>query len=126
MKVIPLIILPAISLLVSACAPEVVEPRHAGYGPGYGPAVVVGGPGYYDHHDGYDHRDDRSGYYDNNHSSRTENDVTVNRTNVNERTLNINKTNVNQAKVSRHNGNAPARKTVRKGDGKPNEDQGNH
>ena len=90
MKVIPLLLVPSIALLVSACAPE---PEHHGYG----------GPNYYGHTDrvyveGGDN--DHRGYRDDRYR-QDQYDVNVNRTNVNERT--VNRTNVNETTVNRTN-----------------------
>jgi hypothetical protein len=105
MKPLPLLLIPSVALLFSACAP-------GPGGPGYG------GPGY-DRHDtayveGSDQRDrdyDHDGYAQN-QSDRTVtnvNEVDVNRTNVNEQTVNrtnvndrtVNKTNVKEANVKK-------------------------
>ncbi len=109
MKTIALLLIPSITLLVSACAPA--GPTYVsgggyvgGGGPGdgsgyYGPGGVwVVETGYSRDHDyGYYHHDDNQ--Y--NRSVTNVNDVNVNRTVENDRT--VNRTNVNQTNLSRKN-----------------------
>ncbi len=122
-KSIFLLLIPSVTLLVSACA--VGPPSGPAYGYGYGPgpdprdgyywngAVYVEGSSPYHHH---------YGQYNGN-----ENDVDVNRLAVNDRTVNdttvndrtVNRTNVNQTDISRTNVKArternPVEKTERK------------
>jgi hypothetical protein len=117
MKLIPLLLIPSIALLVSACAPA-------------GPTYVSGGGGGYvggDDGSGYygpggvwivetgNPRDHDSDYY--HHNVTNVNDVNINRTTENERTVNqtnVNRTNVNQKNIAKKNVRVSSKNQVRK------------
>jgi hypothetical protein len=119
MKALPLLLIPSVALLVSACAPA-------------GPTYVSGGGGYYEgggDGSGYygpggvwivergNDRDHDQNYY--HHNVTNVNDVNINRTVENDRT--VNRTNVNQTSISRRNGHTASKTEARKGNGKPSE-----
>ena len=90
MKAISLLLIPPAVLLVSACAPEVVQQ------PGYG------GPGYYGHETVYVQGGDDRDHDHRDYNDRNQTDVTVNRTTINDRTENRTTVNdVNAKKSSR-------------------------
>jgi len=120
MKTILLLLVPAVALLVSACAPAGPTYVSGGGGGYYGPSGVwiAGGGGGYDRDHGYDHGD----YHDSQQYNRSVthvNDVNVNRTVENDRT--VNRTNVNQVNLSKKTVQANSKSEVRKGDKKGNE-----
>jgi hypothetical protein len=112
MKALSILLIPAIALLVSACASGPVGPVYSG-GPGYGPGPSPQA-GYY--WNGTVYVQGQSPYYHDNQYSRNVtdvNDVNVNRTNINDRTVNnttvnnkrVNNTHVNNRTVNRTNVN---------------------
>jgi hypothetical protein len=129
MKTLPILLLPAVALLVSACASGPAGPVSGGGGP-----VYYGGTAYYDYGPGpsprsgyywngsiyiqgenpyfhYRNYNNNNGYNGYDRKVTNVNDVNVNRTNVNDRTVNnttvndrtVNRTNVNQRNVNRTN-----------------------
>jgi len=113
MKAITLI--PAVALLVSACAS----------GPS-GPTYGYGGPGYYGGSETV-FVNDRDHGYDRGYDSRYNvSDVNVNRTNIDERT--VNRTNVNESNVTRSKTSiaAAGKRTVTRKSGHGNDEYQTH
>jgi len=111
-KIIPLLLIPSVALLVSACAPA--GPGYYGGGPGYSghDTVYVEGQ---DHGYDHDHRDYHDSQY--NRSVTNVNDVNVNRTVVNDRT--VNRTNVNQTNLTKKNVQVTSKNQAHKHNNKP-------
>jgi len=123
MKLIPLLLIPSIALLVSACAPE--GPTYVSGGGGGYVGGGDDGSGYYGPggvwvvETGYP-RDHDSNYY--HHNVTNVNDVNINRTTENERTVNqtdvnrtnVNRTNVNQTSIAKKNVRGSSKNQVRK------------
>ena len=129
MKALSLLLIPAIALLVSACASGPAVGPVYGYGPGPDPrdgyywngTVYIQGESPYRHNDQYSRN--VTDVNDVNVTRTNVNDTTVNDTNVNDRT--VDRTNVNQANDKSRQLNARKPKTAHKPVQKDQKDQKN-